>query len=102
MLNTQPADASDAVDGIAVSLVARPRSADEVAGALREARDEGLAVIPRGGGSKLSWGMPPRRADVVLDTSGLDRMLEHAASDLVVRVEAGLRLAALQQSLARH
>jgi len=102
MLNTQPADASDAVDGIAVSLVARPRSADEVAGALREARDEGLAVIPRGGGSKLSWGMPPRRADVVLDTSGLDRLLEHAASDLVVRAEAGVRLAALQQSLARH
>jgi glycolate oxidase FAD binding subunit len=100
MQDARPGEARDAIDGIVPRLVARPASADAVARTLGEARAEALAVIPKGGGSKLGWGMPPRRADLVLETTGLDRVLEHAAQDLVVRAEAGVRLAALQQRLA--
>src|SRR5262249_57783052 len=42
----------------------------------------------------------PRRADVLLDTRRLDRVVEHAAGDLVATAEAGVRLDALQGVLA--
>jgi len=102
MEGARPAGAADAVDGVVPQLCAAPRSADGVAEVLRHAGKERLAVIPRGAGTKLGWGMPPARADVVLSTEGLDRVVEHAASDLVVRAQAGGRLADLQAQLARH
>ena len=40
--------------------------------------------------------------DVVLSTAGLDRVLEHEAGDLTTTVEAGIRLSALNERLARH
>ena len=50
----------------------------------------GLAVVARGAGTKLAWGTPPRRLDVLVDTGRLDRVVEHAAGDLVVIVQAGV------------
>jgi glycolate oxidase FAD binding subunit len=96
----RPADSGDAVDGVAPRCVASPGSLEEVAATLRLADEAGFAVLPRGGGSKLGWGAPPRRADVVLSTARLDAVLEHAAGDLVVRAQAGVRLEALQARLA--
>src|SRR5439155_1334891 len=58
--------------------VVEPGSVDEVATLLRDASRDGLAVIPRGGGTKLDWGRPPQRANLVLSTTRLDRVLEHA------------------------
>jgi glycolate oxidase FAD binding subunit len=95
-----PAGPSDGVDGVTPRFVATPASAAELADVLADASREGLAVIPRGSGSKLGWGMPPERADLVLETKRLDRVIEHAASDLVVSAEAGVRLAELQKTLA--
>jgi glycolate oxidase FAD binding subunit len=83
-------------------LVVEPASADETASVLREADAAGLAVIPRGGGSKLSWGNPPSRADVLLSLARLNRILEHAWADLTVTVEAGCTIATLQAALAEH
>jgi glycolate oxidase FAD binding subunit len=40
--------------------------------------------------------------DLVLSTLGLDRVLEHAAGDMTVTVEAGCTVAALQQVLAQR
>ena len=36
----------------------------------------------------------------MVETGGLDQVLEHAAGDLVVRTQAGVRLADLQAALA--
>src|SRR5437870_12263942 len=46
-------------------------------------------------------GNPPDRADVLLHTSRLDRVVEHSQSDMVVSVEAGITLEALQAELAK-
>lgn len=97
--NVRPAMPADAIDGVQPSLVAEPGSIQEAADVLRLAQQHGLAVAPRGGGTKMRRGNIPRRADLILSTARLDRVLEHAAGDLVVRVEAGARLTDVQQVL---
>src|SRR5208282_1335246 len=69
---------------------------------LRLANDASLAVIPRGGGTKLSWGNPPTRAEIILSTARLDKIIEHAWADLTVSVEAGCTIQKLQTALAQH
>src|SRR5271155_2726769 len=70
----RPAGASDAVAGVAAQFVVEPGSEKEVATVLRFANDAGLVVIPRGGGTKVGWGNPPSRADVVLSMARLNRI----------------------------
>ncbi|WP_117215371.1 FAD-binding oxidoreductase [Allorhizocola rhizosphaerae] len=78
---------------------ARPTSTAEAASILREAAAKGWAVVVRGAGTKQSWGRPPRRCDLVLDTTGLTGVVEHAAGDLIAVVRAGTPLAELQSTL---
>lgn len=92
----------DAVCGVQPRLVLEPGNEQQVAAVLRLANNAGLAVIPRSGGSKLSWGNPPARADVILSTARLDKIIEHAWADLTVSVEAGCTIQILQSALAQH
>jgi glycolate oxidase FAD binding subunit len=87
---------TDHVDGVRPGLVARPADTPQVAEVLRAAAAHGLSVVPRGRGTKLSWGLAPASADVLLDLSALDRVLDHAAGDLIVATQAGARLADVQ------
>lgn len=79
-----------------------PESEQAVSEVLRCADRDGLAVIPRGGGTKQDWGNPPTRAGLVLSTARLNRVIEHAWADLTVTVEAGCTIAELQSTLAQH
>lgn len=94
------ATGADRIDGVEVGQVVMAGDAAQVAGALRAATEAGATVVARGGGTKLDWGAPPLRADIIVDVSGLDGLVEHAAGDLVVRVGAGVRLSDLQACLA--
>lgn len=85
-----------------MSEIIEPKSAREVADALADANARGRLVAPRGGGSKMEWGNPPARTDVVLSTAGLNRIIEHAWADMTVTVEAGCTVAHLQETLAQH
>ena len=52
---------------------------------LRAAAAHGLTVVPRGRGTKLVLGHPPDAAPTCCSTSAaLDRVLDHAAGDLIV------------------
>ena len=95
----RPAIPANAVCGVQPREVVRPSTAAEVAEVLRAAAVDGLTVVPVGGGSKTSWAAPPSSCDLLLDTTGLDRVVEHVAGDLVVVAEAGVRLADLQAQL---
>src|SRR5207249_5558944 len=46
-------------------------------------------------------GGPLERCDVEIRTTALDRVIEHAAADMAVTVEAGIQLEALQEHLAK-
>ncbi len=98
--DVRPAVAADAVLGMVPAAVAAPATVAEASELIRAAAGHGLAVLPRGTGTKLAWGTRPDRCDLVVDTTRLDRVIEHAAGDLVVRVQAGLTMARLAAELA--
>ncbi|RNL86174.1 FAD-binding oxidoreductase [Halostreptopolyspora alba] len=90
---------ADAVGGRIPRYVATPPDTDAVSALLSAATRHGLACVARGNGTKIDWGAPPRRVDVVIDTSAL-RGVDHAAGDLVVRCGAGTSMATLRETLA--
>ncbi len=90
----------DRVGGVAARYVVAPADEAQVGSVLAACEAEGLAVVPRGLGSKLSWGNPPERLDVLLDLTPLDELVEHAAGDLGVVAGAGRTLDARAADLA--
>jgi glycolate oxidase FAD binding subunit len=79
--------------------VEKPATAEELAAKLRDAAQQKLAVVPVGGGRARGMGGVLDACDLELHTSRLDRVLEHSQSDMVVSVEAGITLEALQKEL---
>ena len=91
----------DAVGGVVPREVVRPTTVDQVAEVVRAGAADGRTVVPVGGRSKLTWAPPPDSCDLLLDLTGLDRVVEHVAGDLTVVAEAGVRLADLQAQVGR-
>jgi len=100
--HVRSADASDIVAGEQPGFVVEPGNEQELAKVLKLANGAGMAVVPRGGGTKREWGNRPARVNLILSTSRMDRVLEHAWADLTVNVEAGCSLAKLQGAVAKH
>src|SRR5713226_4599074 len=92
----------DAVCGVRPGFIAEPQTEQQLANVLACANRAGLAVIPRGGGTKMDWGNPPQKADLVLSTARLNKILEHAWGDLTVTAEAGCTFESLQSALAER
>nr|MBA4117254.1 FAD-binding oxidoreductase [Rubrobacter sp.] len=91
----------DAVDGVTPQFVAEPGSVDETSELMKLANDGGLTAAPRGSGTKMGLGNPPRDLDLIVSTVRMNEVIEHAPGDQVVRVQAGVRLDDLQVQLAR-
>lgn len=90
----------DEIDGVAPTFVAAPAGTAEAAEVMRIAAVHELAVVPSGTGTKLGWGVPPARADLLVRTHRMNRVIEHGAGDLVVQAQAGVPLPELQDQLA--
>src|SRR5215203_1354805 len=90
------------VDGVRPGIVVRPATATAAATVLRFASANRLAVVPMGGGSSLDLGNRPDRVDILLDLRELNRVIDYQPQDLTVRVEAGMTLGALQDTLAAN
>ena len=98
--HVREASAEDAVDGVEPALVVEPATIEETSGVMKLASREGLAVSPRGGGTKMGLGNPPREVDLILSTARMDGIIEHVPGDQIVRVQAGVKVQDLQESLA--
>jgi glycolate oxidase FAD binding subunit len=96
----RPAGQEGAIHGVPARYVATPTSTDGTAELLRVAAQHGLRVVVRGAGTKQDWGLPPEAVDLVVDTTALSGVVEHAAGDLVAVVRAGTRMSDLQARLA--
>lgn len=97
--DVRAATPADAVAGVRPRYVAWPASTQQAAALYSAAASLRLTLVPRGSGARLDWGLPPASCDLIVDTSRLDRVIEHAAGDLVVTVQAGVRLDELARVL---
>jgi glycolate oxidase FAD binding subunit len=97
-----PTLASVAVDGLTPRWLAAPATPEQLAQVMTLAREEALAVVPRGSGSSLEQGRPPRRIDLVVDLRRLDAVVEHTPDDQTISVQAGVTAGALAACLAPH
>jgi glycolate oxidase FAD binding subunit len=87
-----------ALDGVPVSAILQPASAEQVAACLGLASRQGAAVIPRGGGTRLGWGNLPRaRTVALLDLARLTQRLEIVADEGIATASAGVRAAELER-----
>lgn len=82
--------------------VVRPRSAEELASALRLLSEHQIPVVPRGGGSGVLGGAEAPSNAVVIDVGALARILALDEHDLLVTTQAGVGLATLEAWLAER
>ncbi len=86
---------------IAPMAVVRPRHANDVAGCIKYAVENGLPVFPRGGGTGLAG--QSLGSGIILDFSRfMRRMIDLDAQNLQVRVQPGITLGDLNRQLATH
>ncbi|WP_344407439.1 FAD-binding oxidoreductase, partial [Dactylosporangium fulvum] len=82
--------------------VVRARGVADVVATLRWASAHAVPVVPRGAGTGLAGGAVAGADAVVLDLSGLTRIVEIRADDLVAVVEPGVLTADLDRAAALH
>ena len=96
-------DASDhEIDGLRPALVAYPADVEQLAEVVSLAAKAGLSVTPWGGGTRVAMGNTPERLDVVVDLSGLKKVIDYNAADLTATVQAGVTFSALRETLANE
>lgn len=81
------------------STIIYPSDAEELAQVINCAHRHSWSVIPCGNGSKLSWGGVGKKVELIVSSKRLNRVIEHAVSDLTVTAEAGVKFTDLQQIL---
>ncbi|MEV6602213.1 FAD-binding oxidoreductase [Actinoplanes sp. NPDC051346] len=94
------AGGADTVAGRRASFVAAPATSHAVTDTMHLAIARGLAVVPRGSGSKIDWGTPPPGVDLLLDTARLAGIWKHDPPSMTAEIGAGTPIRAIQAALA--
>ncbi len=90
------------VDGKTPALRCVPETPEQIGALLGICAQVGAAVVPWGGGTAMGLGNIPHRADVVLELTRFDKVIEHDAANLTATAQAGLHLAAFQNVLGKE
>ena len=104
-LRNLPAEAatdSDSLDGMTPFCIIRPTEVAEIQEAVRLAVEEKRGIIIRGAGTHMNLGRPPESAEIVLDMSRFDKVLEYDAVNMRLTCQAGVTLGAIDQMLKSH
>ena len=88
--------------GNAPMAVVLPSDIREVSQVLRFCYQEGIKVVPRGGGTSLTGGTRAAPDCIVLCLSRMNRILEISELDRLVRVQAGISNAAVSRATAQR
>ncbi|MGI3200463.1 FAD-binding oxidoreductase [Streptomyces sp. GLT-R25] len=88
-------------DGSPLAVV-QARRTEDVTVTLRHAHALGVPVVPRGAGTGLSGGTTAGEGVLVLDLSGMNRILELSADDQLAVVEPGVITAELDRAAGAH
>ena len=89
-----------AIDGMQPKAVVFPKNTQQVSDIIKYANEKNLAVVPRGSGSKIAMGHPPKRLDLVVCTSRMNHMKDVDVANLTLTVEAGVKFLDIQARLA--
>ncbi|WP_243063741.1 FAD-binding oxidoreductase [Humibacter sp. RRB41] len=82
--------------------IVRAANVDDVRAALRLATQHRIPVVPRGAGTGLAGGAAGSGGELVVDLSGMDRILEIAPDDELAVVQPGVINAGLDAALEPH
>jgi FAD/FMN-containing dehydrogenase len=76
--------------GAPLLAVFRPTDKEMLAHGVKAATDQGIAIIPRGGGMSYTGGyLAPKAGALLIDTSAMDNILDINEEDMTVTVEVG-------------
>ena len=100
-VNARPPGPEDPrIDGLSPSLILQPETVETAARALALCHEEGLAVVPLGGGTRLHVGNTPERLDCYISTAALRGIAHYEPGDLTLTAWSGTPLAELQAAAA--
>ena len=91
-----------AFNGFKPEAIVRPADAEHAAQTVRTAAEAGACVVPCGGVTKLARYPLPTRPAVMLTTERMTDVLDYAPRDMTVTVRSGIRLADLNETLAKE
>src|ERR1700694_5705156 len=80
-------------------VVVKPRSDEEVAAVVRLANHHRVPVVPWGGGSGTQGASIPTQGGIVVDLTGMDRIVEIDEQSMTVTAEAGVNGKRLEAEL---
>ena len=80
--------------------VLEPRDVPSLAAMLAKANGERVALVPRGGGTRLDRGARLSRGETILSLAGLPRDIEHCSGDLTATVSASATIGEVNAQLA--
>ena len=76
-----------------------PQSSQAAAQVMQLAVKQDMTVVPAGAATWIDVGNSPGRADLIITTRRMTRLIRHEPADLVATAEAGLTLSAFQKQL---
>jgi glycolate oxidase FAD binding subunit len=88
-----------AIDEVIPQAVVYPGTASEVENVVIAALEDGLTIVPWGGGTQMGLGFPPRRADLVVAMNRLNQVEDLDHENMTVTVAAGVHVSDLQAKL---
>ncbi len=83
-------------------MVAVPRNTKECQEIVKVAYDLGIPVVAFAGGTGMGGGVQAWKGGIVVDTKGMDQVIEFDEKNMSVRVGAGITIWHLNEFLAKH
>lgn len=88
--------------GFTPECIVQPDTPAQLAAVMKELQVQKGRSLPFGAGTKLHWGGVSDSIQVGISTIRMNQLIDHAAGDLTVTAQAGMRLADLQAHLAQQ
>jgi len=90
-----------ALDGKKPKVVIFPGTIDQVSKVVAYANQQHVAILPRGNGTKMGMGGIPKKMDIILSTSRINRITDSDCENLTLSAESGITLSEVQRNLAK-
>lgn len=88
--------------GFAPECIVQPDTPAQLAAVMKALHLQKGRSLPFGAGTKLHWGGVSDSIQVGISTARMNQLIDHAAGDLTVTAQAGMRLSDLQAHLAQQ